>query len=215
MKKTIVKVSLAAAMLSSVVFGQVGSAGAAAATPKPAATVKPTPAPVMTDNFFKYGMTKTQSLPATITADGLSYTLHKAMIYDVNSKDAQTIWKTYKFLPLNMYPKAKYLIWTKITITNKTSRTIRKDMNDLSRKWRPSVDDGQNNGDTTLLFPGDPKHPVNSKEILGFFELKPNQSLTTYEAYYIKVKPRYFFVSLQNANTIKTLYVVDPDGEGK
>ncbi|WP_054943697.1 hypothetical protein [Paenibacillus ihuae] len=216
MKKTIIKVGLAAAMLSGAALGQVGSAGAAAtATPKPAATVKPSAAPVMTDNFINYGMTKTQNLPATITADGLSYTLHKVMIYDVNSKDARNIWKTYKFLPLNLYPKAKYLVWTKITITNKTARTIRRDMQDLSRKWTVAVDHALNNGDTTLLSPGDPKHPVNSKDLLGYFVLKPNQSLTTYEAYYVKVEPRYFFVTLANQNNLKTLYLVDPDGVGK
>lgn len=218
MKNAIIKVSLAAVLLSSIGLGQGGSvisATAATAAPKPTASAKPTAAPAMTDNFFKYGMTKTQDLPATINNNGLSYTLHKVMIYDINSKDAQTIWKTYKFPPLNLYPKAKYLIWTKITITNKTSRTIRRDFHDLSQKWRVSVDHALNKGGTTLLTSGDPYHPENSKESLRNFVLKPNQSLTTYEAYYALIYPRYFFVTLQNANTIKTLYLVDPDGVGK
>lgn len=209
MKKMTIKVNLAVMLvgqlltLSSIV--QPNHVSAAATTVNP----------VMTDNFFKYGMEKTQDLPATITADGLSYTLHKVMIYDVNSKDAQTIWKKYKFLPLSLFPKAKYLVWTKITITNKTTRTVRRDMYDLSEKWTVTFDNALNNGETVFLTPGDPKYPVNSKEALGDFILKPNQSLTTYEAYYAKVNPRYFFVTLLNGSTLKTLYLVDPDGERK
>lgn len=215
MKRTSMKVAIASALLLSTVLGNVTVTNAAATTQAVAATQKPSAAPVMTDNFSKYGMTKTQSLPATIDANGLSYTLHKVMIYDVNSKDAQTIWKTYKFLPLSLYPKAKYLVWTKITITNKTSRTIRRDMYDLSSKWVLSVDHALNNGYGFFLSPGDPNYPYNSKEALGNFVLKPNQSITTYEAYYVKVKPRHFFVTVINQNNTKTLNLVDPDGVGK
>ncbi|WP_310831789.1 hypothetical protein [Paenibacillus pedocola] len=210
MNKMILRVSVAAMLV-----GQLLTLGGITQKNHVAAAAATTKTPAMTDNFFKYGMEKTQDLPATIDADGLSYTLHKVMIYDVNSKDAQTIWKTYKFLPLNLYPKAKYLIWTKITITNKTSRTIRRDMQDLSQKWRVSVDHALNNGEGYFLSPGDPNYPINSKEALGNFVIKPNQSITSYEAYYVKVKPRYFFVTLINQSNLKTLYLVDPDGVGK
>ncbi|CAH1217376.1 hypothetical protein PAECIP111892_04402 [Paenibacillus auburnensis] len=208
MNKMILKVSVAAMLV-----GQLLTLGGITQKNHVVAAAATTKTPAMTDNFFKYGMEKTQDLPATINADGLSYTLHKVMIYDVNSKDAQTIWKTYKFLPLSLYSKAKYLIWTKITITNNTTQTIRRDMKDLSQKWRVSVD--TINGDTTLLTSGDPYYPYNSKESLGDFILKPNESLITYEAYYAKVKPRHFFVSLMYKNTLKNLYLVDPDGVGK
>ncbi len=211
MNKTIFKVSVAAMLV-----GQLLTLGGTAQNNRVAAAAATTKTPVMTDNFFKYGMTKTQSLPATVSLNGLTYTLQKAFFYDVKSNDAKILWDKYNFYPVSWYPKAKYLLWTKVTITNKTSKVIRRDMYDLSDKWYITVDNAFNNGATTLLPPGKPKHPVNSTEILKNFILKPNQSITTYEAYLVETQPRYFSVTLQYGNEVKALDLVnDENGEGE
>jgi len=117
MKKTMVKSVLAATMLFSAVLGQGAIANAA--------TAKPTAAPVMTDNLSKYGLKKAMDLPVTLTSEGLSYTLHKIMIYDFKSADVKNLQKLYGFQDsTGSIDSPKYLIWTKFTLQNNTNKTM-------------------------------------------------------------------------------------------
>lgn len=113
--KTAVKAFLAVALLAgpaAVLAGDVSAAG-----------VKATAAPVMTDNLAKFGLKKAMDLPVTLESEGLSYTLHKIMIYDFKSPEVKKLQKLYGFQ--NSTPvigNPKYFIWTKVTIENKTNK---------------------------------------------------------------------------------------------
>lgn len=166
MKKAILKVVLAVTMLSSAVIGQMGSVHGAAAA-------KPTAAPVMRDNLSAYGLKKSVELPVTVTAGGLSYTLEKIMIYDINSATAQALIKKYGY---NNY--GSYFVWTKITLENKGDKTIEVSSKDPNPKWMIRVSDG------AVLdqdMPGTKVREKNSKEALWTYSLMPGQKLNTYQ----------------------------------
>lgn len=212
MKKTIVKSVLAATMLFSAVLGNGGITNAAAV--KPTATTKPaaTPAPIMRDNLSKYGMEKEVDLPVTLKADGLIYTVEKVMIYDVNSKDAQSLIKRYDYWNLNEFGKAKYLVWTKIKITNNSNKTVQRYISDLNYKWRLNVT-GDVDGSAWPLFSGLAKHSMNSTESLSYFIIKPGSSLTTYQPYAISVQPTEFNISLNYNNKSELINLANLSGK--
>ncbi len=214
MKKAIVKAILAATMLVSVAIGSVEPTNAAAATtPAPAAGKTTTPVPVMTDNLSKYGLKKDLELPVTVTAGGLSYTLHKVMIYDFNSKDAKDLRKKYNYLDsMGMVPNPKYFIWTKITITNKSQKLIQKNFKSISSKWRLFFDSGMNDGEAYMPMPVASKFENNSKKALNDFTLNPGESLTTYQAVYYQGAFKYFEIFLNYNNQLKSQYVVGNSG---
>lgn len=147
---------------------------------------------VMTDNLSKYGLKKDMELPVTVEAGGLSYTLHKVMIYDFNSKDAVALKKRFDYPSISaLISKPKYFVWTKITIKNKTKKTI----------------DNMNGRSSWVLQPSDKKefdptdsfskiHSINDKEALNTFKLKPGESLTTYQALYYDGNFDYFAIRL-------------------
>ncbi|ETT61297.1 hypothetical protein BSK66_27675 [Paenibacillus odorifer] len=208
-KTTLVKSVLAATMLFSVVLGN-GAITNAAATAKPANTAKPTvtakptatPAPIMRDNLSKYGLKKDVELPVTVTAGGLSYTLEKIMIYDAKSKDAQALIKKF-----NYSGEGKYFIWTKITVKNNSGNTIKKDYTDVSEKWRLGF------GSQLGAYPTMPQSKdtsVNDKEALWGWNLKPGQSMTSYQAYYYNGDFKSFVIWVENKNNLVSQYIVNP-----
>ncbi len=171
MKKSIVKVTAAVILLSQLLSMGGGSqdntvsAAAASTSTKPAA--------VMTDNLFKYGLKKNVELPVTLTAGGLSYTLEKIMIFDINSATAQQLIKKYGY---NNY--GKYFVWTKITLENKGDKVIGFSSKDTNPKWMILVGDG------AVLSQDMPSVKVrekNSKEALWTYNLKPGEKLSTYQ----------------------------------
>ncbi len=189
MKNTWIKGLLAVVILLAT-WG--GSAGAAAAST----------APVMRDNLSKYGLVKDVELPVTITAGGLSYTLEKIMIYDINSATAQALIKKYGY---GSY--GNYFIWTKITIENKGSKVIEVTANDPNPKWMIGIGDGG------ILDPGMPRTKVresNSKEALWGYSLKPGQKLSTYQAFF-NLGPRfdYLVISLNVKVSSGQKYIVN------
>ncbi|MEK4159531.1 MULTISPECIES: hypothetical protein [Paenibacillus] len=203
MKKTMMKSILATTMLFSVVLGN-GAITNAAATVKPATTAKPTatPAPIMRDNLAKYGLKKEIELPVTVTAGGLSYTLEKIMIYDAKSKDAQTLIKKF-----NYSGEGKYFIWTKITVKNNSGATVKKDYTDLSEKWSFGF------GSQLGAYPTMPRSKdtsVNDKEALWGWNLKPGQSMTSYQAYYYNGDFKSFVIWVDNKNSSASEYIVSP-----
>ncbi|MGN7762803.1 hypothetical protein [Paenibacillus sp. 22594] len=177
MKKTMMKAIMAATMLISSVAGQweISNAHAAAATP----------APIIRDNLFKFGLKKEVELPVTITSGGFSYTLEKLMIYDVKSNDAQALMKKYGYSDRIYKNPTKYMVWTKITLENKGSKTVQFSATDLSLKWFITINDK----DLQAPTPKNKINKVNDKEALYTWVLKPGEKLTSYQMYGATKKP--------------------------
>ncbi|MBW4083452.1 hypothetical protein [Paenibacillus sp. S150] len=205
MKKTMMRTALAGAILTSALVGQSGNATAAAATATP--TVKPaaTTAPIMRDNLFKFGLKKAVELPVTVTAGGFSYTLEKIMIYDVKSATAQTLIKKYGYTGTD---SAKYFIWTKITVENKSGNTVQKNYKDLNEKWELNFG-GETSAYVTMpLTTVDvPHYKPNNKEALWSWSLKAGEKLSTYQAYLYDGKFNSFVIWLDNKNVSTEKYV--------
>lgn len=191
MKKRVVEATLVAAMLFSVVLGQGVVAKAETVTSVvtakptisavPTATVKPiaTPVPIMRDNLSKFGLKKDLELPVTISAGGLSYTLEKLMVYDVKSKDAQELIKKYGYREKVTLGDTKYMVWTKITITNNSKNIVQLTSKSPAMKWVINV-----NG--SILTPSMPKlkaDEINSKEALWNWKIDPGKKLSTYQMF--------------------------------
>lgn len=145
---------------------------------------------VMTDNLSKYGLKKDMELPVTVEAGGLSYTLHKVMIYDFNSKDAVALKKRFDYPEVSrLVAKPKYFVWTKITIKNNSKKTI--DTMNGSTPWTlQTMDKKKLNPAQSFSKIG----KINDKEAMNSFKLKPNESLTTYQALYFDGEFDYFAV---------------------
>lgn len=194
---------LAATMLFGAVVGQ-GSISHAAGT-SPAATA----APIMRDNLSKYGLKKDIELPVTVTAGGLSYTLEKIMIYDAKSKDAQAMSKQYGYDTND----AKYFVWTKITIENKSGKLVQQNVKDLSEKWALNFGD-LSKGEAFAAMPKVSYNKPNSKEALWDWSLKPGEKLSTYQGYLYTGEINYFKIRLIiNNKTADAVYVVEPKGK--
>ncbi|CQR53650.1 hypothetical protein [Paenibacillus riograndensis] len=186
MKKTILKVTLAITMM----FGSILIQGAVINTASAAASQSQ---PVMTDNLIKYGLKKDVELPVTVTAGGLSYTLEKIMIYDAKSKDALALAKKYGY-DLN---NAKYFVWTKITVENKSGNVVQQNAKDLRDKWRLRFGDLPEE-EASAAMPEVSYYKPNSKEALWDWSLKPGEKLTTYQGLRYTGKLKYFELSVDN-----------------
>ncbi|MNV47342.1 hypothetical protein D3C71_1392080 [compost metagenome] len=221
MKKRVVEATLVAAMLFSVVLGQGVVAKAETVTSVvtakpttsavPTATVKPiaTPVPIMRDNLFKFGLKKEVDLPVTISAGGLTYTLEKLMFYDVKSKEAQSLMKMYGYSDRIYKTPTKYMVWTKITIENKGSKTIQLSAKDPSSKWYFKID-GNN-----LIEPA-PKNKMlelNNTEALWNWVLKPGEKLSSYQMYGSIKDPVDISINVNIAGDFKEKYIVKRPGE--
>lgn len=178
------KALLAGSMLVSAVLGMGGIAGVetANAAVAPAASTA-TAKPVM-DNLSSYGLKKDVELPVTVSAGGLSYTLHKVMIFDYESTAAKALQKQYDFKDyLGLTPYPEYLIWTKITIKNDSKKIVQHGNADMSYKWRIYF---ENENEANPVDAAKESKNINSKAALYDFKLQPGQSLTTYQALYYK-----------------------------
>lgn len=160
---------------------------------------------VMTDNLSKYGLKKDMELPVTVEAGGLSYTLHKVMIYDFKSKDAVAIRKRFDYgASSGLVAKPKYFVWTKITITNKSEKTV--DNMDGGSKWiLQSMDLKRLDPIGSFSKIG----KINDKKALNSFKLKPNESLTTYQALYYSGNFDYFAIRLFHGGGFDEKFIVN------
>ncbi|MBY0013224.1 hypothetical protein [Paenibacillus typhae] len=200
MKKSIVKVTAAVFLLSQLlsIGGELQDNTASAAA---AASTSTKPAAVMTDNLFKYGLKKDIELPATVTADGFSYTLEKIMIYETKSAAAQALIKKYGFTGTE---NQKYFIWTKITIVNNSTGTVQFNYKDLNEKWRFIF------GEEALVsMPGKYAEKVNNTEALWSWSLAPGKKLTSYQGYTYSGQFNKFYVFLKIKNSKSYLDVVE------
>lgn len=219
--KRVVKATLVATMLFSVVLGQGVVANAETVTPvvtpKPTATMEPattakptaTAAPIMRDNLSKFGLKKEVELPVTISAGGLTYTLEKLMFYDVKSKEAQSLMKMYGYSDKIYKTPTKYMVWTKITIENKGIKIIQLSAKDPSSKWYFKID-GNN-----LIEPA-PKNKMlelNNKEALWNWVLKPGEKLSSYQMYGCIKDPVDISINVNIAGDFKEKYIVKRPGE--
>lgn len=198
MKRKNMKVFLAAVLVAGSILGQVGSANAA--------TAKPTAAPVMTDNLAKYGMKKAMNLPVTLESEGLSYTLHKVMIYDFKSAEVKNLQKLYGFQnSTGSIDSPKYMIWTKITLANNTNKTIHGGGGDIQRLIPLTFKDGQI---TDTIWPRKYASKTNSKEALWTYDLKPGEKITSYLAYVYAGEFDYFAIRMLYGKNFVEKYVV-------
>ncbi|WP_054939272.1 hypothetical protein [Paenibacillus ihuae] len=156
--------------------------------------------PVMTDNLLKYGLEKDIQLPATVTANGFSYTLEKIMIYETKSATAQSLIKLYDYLGTE---KSKYFIWTKITIKNESGNIVQQNVKDLSDKWR--FDFGE---DAWSAMPDKMVKEKNSTKALWDWVLLPGKQLTTYQAFTYNGDFDFFSIRLIIKNASNKLYIV-------
>lgn len=209
MKKTILKVSTAALLLTQIF--SVGGASAKGLNPS-APRVATAPAakatvPVMTDNLFKYGLKKNIELPVTVTAGGLSYTLHKIMIYDIDSKEAKAIRNKYGYGKYSDYFRnPQYFVWTKITIANNSKKVVQRNASDVTDKWFLSMKDSGALGSAMPRFVADKK---NNSSALWSFKLKPGEKLTAYEGYVYEGSFNYFAIRLFFNGSFSEKFIVD------
>ncbi|WP_339222829.1 hypothetical protein [Paenibacillus sp. FSL H8-0332] len=196
--KTAVKAFLAVALLAgpaAVPAGDVSAAG-----------VKATAAPVMTDNLAKFGLKKAMNLPVTLESEGLSYTLHKIMIYDFKSPEVKKLQQLYGFQDsTGMIDKPKYFIWTKVTLENKTGKTMHGGGGDLQGLVRLTFKTGQI---IDAIWPEKLASKTNSKEALWTYTLKPGEKITSYFAYAYDNDFDYFVARMFYGKNFVEKYVV-------
>ncbi|WP_341346851.1 hypothetical protein [Paenibacillus sp. FSL H3-0469] len=196
--KTVVKAFLAVALLAGPAAGSVGDVSAAG--------VKATAAPVMTDNLAKFGLKKAMDLPVTLESEGLSYTLHKIMIYDFKSPEVKKLQKLYGFQDFtSIIDRPKYFIWTKVTLENKTNRKMHGGGNDINIIIPFTFKTGQM---TDALWPEKLASKTNSKEALWTYDLKPGEKITSYLAYAYAGDFDYFAIRLFYGKNFVEKYVV-------
>lgn len=206
MKNSIFKLAIGVTLLTGTIFGQ-GVVTNAAATTNITTTKETTAAPIMRDNLSEYGLKKDLELPVTVTAGGLSYTLEKIMIYETKSATAQSLIKKYGYTGTEY---AKYFIWTKITVENKSGNTVQQNYKNLSDKWRLNF-----GGDYTAnaIMPEASYSKPNSVEALWDWSLAPGKKLSTYQAYTYNEKFEEFYVSVNNKGNQNFIEIVKAAGK--
>ena len=90
---------------------------------------------VATNNFADYGMKVLEQLPITIKANNLEITYHEAFLYKTTSAEGKALYEKYTF---PRYNRANHVLFLKVTITNKGTKTIAYDYSDLEPKIRAS-----------------------------------------------------------------------------
>lgn len=199
--KTAVKAFLAVALLAGPAAVPAGDVSAAGVKATAAPTAQST-APVMRDNLSKYGLVKDIELPVTVTAGGLSYTLEKIMIYDINSETAQSLIKKYGYTGTG-----NYFVWTKIILENKGKSVIEQTATSPDPKWRLALTDG---GILTETMPRVNVKKKNDKEAIWDWSLKPGGKLTTYQGLmYSGTKFDHFVIWLNVKGNKTEKYIVN------
>ncbi|RJE86926.1 copper amine oxidase N-terminal domain-containing protein [Paenibacillus sp. 1011MAR3C5] len=130
-------------------------------------------------NFASYKQLKVlENFPIVLDANGLKLTVHEAYLYKADSKEAKDLQRKYDF---QEFYRAKYLVWSKVTLENNTKETVRYDGLDMNQKieWLT----GSGDVGVILLHSSSIKvDKMNGTEVLNGFVLKPGESITSWEA---------------------------------
>lgn len=124
---------------------------------------------VVNHNFADYGLEEVKALPISIAAGGLEFTYHDAFLYKANSVEGKALQQKYKF---DEYDLANHILFMKVTITNKTNKSIARDYSDLQLKIGALTAMGK-----TLSYGFS-----NNDDYLYTWSLEPSESVTGYVA---------------------------------
>lgn len=162
---------------------------------------------VMTDNLSKYGLKKDMELPVTVEAGGLSYTLHKVMIYDFKSAEVKKLQKMYGFPNTGgVITRPKYFIWTKVTIENNTKKNVWGGGRDIRKILPITFEDG------SIVDPIGPLNRLekrNDKEALWTYSFNPGESITSNLAYVYDGDFDYFAIRMFYDGKMVEKFVVE------
>lgn len=160
----------------------------------------------MTDNLAKFGLKKAMDLPVTLESEGLSYTLHKIMIYDFKSPEVKKLQQLYGFQDeTGIIGKPKYFIWTKVTIENKTNKTMYGSGNDIQRLIPLRFKAGTI---TDAIWPKKYASKTNSTEALWTYKLKPGEKIDSYLGYVYSDEFEFFVIRMFYGENFVEKFVV-------
>ncbi|RJX40927.1 copper amine oxidase N-terminal domain-containing protein [Paenibacillus pinisoli] len=116
-----------------------------------------------------------ENFPIILEANGLKLTVHEASLYKADSKEAKDLHKKYK---LQYFDRAKYLVWSKVTLENKSKKTIRYDGLDLNPKIEWFTATSETSG-KLLLSNSINYDEMNSTDFLNGWVLKPGETIAS------------------------------------
>lgn len=125
---------------------------------------------VVNNNFADYGLKQVQELPISIAAGGLEVTYHDAFLYKANSIEGRALNQKYEF---TRFDTANHLLFMKVTITNKSSKSITMNYSDLQIKMGAMNARGE---ELNFGF-------SEQDDYLYTWELEPNESITGHVAF--------------------------------
>ncbi|REK76685.1 copper amine oxidase N-terminal domain-containing protein [Paenibacillus paeoniae] len=142
------------------------------------------------------------NFPIVLEASGLKLTVHDVYLYKADSKVVKDLHKKYKF---QFFDRAKYIVWSKITLENKSKQTIRYDGLDLNPKveWFTATKDtaGLFINSSSVNYPD-----MSSSDVLSGWILKPGESITSTNVQidYLSEKPFDTFGVNLNYNNVSS-----------
>jgi len=115
------------------------------------------------------------NFPIVLEAGGLKLTVHDVYLYKADSEEAKNLNNKYN---LQYFSRAKYVVWSKITLENTSKKVIRYDGLDLNEKvgWftATSETEGLSLNSSSVKY-----GTMNNTEILDGWILKPGESITS------------------------------------
>jgi len=153
---------------------------------------------VVNNNFADYGLTQVKELPIAIAAGGLEITYHDAFLYKTNSAEAKAIQDKYK---LDIFEDSSHLLWMKVTITNKSTKTIARDYSDQQMKIGIKDDLGEK---LSYAF-------SDQDDYLYSWVLEPNDSISGYVGHLKKNNNPINFIVLStiHKNAINSVLIAE------
>lgn len=142
---------------------------------------------VVNHNFADYGLKEVKALPISIAAGGLKVTYHDAFLYKADSAEGKALQQKYKF---DEYDLANHILFMKVTITNKTKKSIDRDYSDLQQKIEVMDAFSKN---LSYGF-------SDNDDYLYSWSLGPNESITGYVAFLKKTNSDIDFIVLSTVH---------------
>jgi len=148
------------------------------------------------------------NFPIVLEAGGLKLTVHDVYLYKADSEEAKVLHKKYDF---QYFGRAKYVVWSKISLENTSKKVIRYDGLDLNEKvgWFTATSEthGRLLNSNSITY-----GTMNNTEVLDGWILKPSESITSTNVQidYLSEKPFDtigVFLSYNNATSNKLIAV--------